>query len=175
MVFATIEDIKSIITPIESSLTIQYHLAGLLDNNKIPFYTSLLNTPNLGYAPSGDWNKVDSYLILPKDETLNVRSVPQRAGGIKFAVDQMINPKSIEIKTGGIWENKEHVLVAGQVGTISDDPTSTEIFKSFSTTIREQFSKIHEFFVGEHAEAKLDKGWRLVTMAESPIEYDLKR
>jgi len=173
MFFAILEDVENILQEIETTIGIRYYKAGLLDTASIPTYNSIFDAPNLGFALSGDWNRIDSYIILKEATSLNIREVPQSAGGKKFAVDQMNNPKSIELKLGGIYQDKENVIVAGRVATISDDSDSSELYKLFSNKIKKTFRKIDAFYVGQIAEKKLKEGWRLVTNEKSPKEYDL--
>lgn len=75
--------------------------------------------PNIGFTIYGDWNRIDNYLVVKKDILINIREVPQRTGEIKFAIDQMINPNSIELKLGGIYREKDTVIVAGRIATLS--------------------------------------------------------
>ncbi len=171
--FSLLEDIENIIQDLESTIDIQYYKTGLLDKTNIPVYNSLFDVPNIGYALSGDWNKIDIYLIVKKTTSLNIEAVPQRAGGIKFAVDQGNNPKSIELKLGGIYKEKENVIVAGRVATISEDSDSLELFKLLSIKIKKEFKKIGAFYVGKSAGQKLKDGWRLVTNEKLRREYDL--
>lgn len=171
--FMLLEDIEKIIQDFESLMEIQYYRTGLLDSKNIPAYNTLFEAPNIGVTLSGDWNRVDNYLITKKSTQLNIREVPQRTGEIKFAIDQMKNPKSIELKLGGIFEEKENVIVGGRIATISEDSDSLELYKILSTKIKKEFKKIGAFYVGKSAEEKLKNGWRLVTNEKSPKEYDL--
>jgi len=168
-----LEDIEKTIRDFESLIEIQYYRTGLLDSKNIPTYNSLFEAPNIGVALSGDWNRVDNYLITKKSTQLNIREVPQRTGEIKFAIDQMNNPKSIELKLGGIFKEKENVIVGGRIATISEDSDSLELYKLLSTKIKKEFKNIGAFYVGKSAEEKLKIGWRLVTNEKSPKEYDL--
>lgn len=164
-------DIEPIIRNIQSTIDLHYYKMGLMNSQDIPTYSSLLNTPNIGQTLSGDWNRIDDYLVMKKDAILSVRNVPQKAGGVRFAVDQLENPSSITIKIGGIYS--EGILVAGRAATASDDETSNELFKLFSTRIKKDFKKIGAFYVSKQAKEKLELGWRLVTNDKSPKEYDL--
>ncbi|MCU7549876.1 hypothetical protein OCK74_12160 [Chitinophagaceae bacterium LB-8] len=85
---------------------------------------------------------------------------------MKFAVDQMQNPQSIVIEKGGIF--KEGILIAGSIGTISENEHSIIFFKLLSTLIKKEFIKVGTFYVGKYAKQKLDHGWRLVTNEKSP-------
>lgn len=173
MFFAVLEDIEQIVRDIESSIDIRYYKTGLFETRNIPNYNSIFEVPSVGVTSSGDWNRIDSYIILKRTIPLNIRDVPQRTGGVKYAVDQMTNPKSIELKLGGIYLEKENVIVAGRVATVSEDSDSNELYKLFSNKIKKKFKKIGTFYVGKIAEEKLQEGWRLVTNEKSPKEYDL--
>lgn len=171
--FAILEEIKPILQEIEQTITISYHLAGLHSQLKGCVTNTILEIPNLGFVSFGDWNKIDRYLILNRKEIANAREVAQRDGTTKFAMDQMINPKSIELKVGGIYLHKENVIVAGRVCTISTDIDSVKLFELFSSSIKRHFKKIDEFYVGTEAELKLKEGWRLVTNEGASEDYDL--
>ena len=169
--FADRHDIEPIITLIESVFDIKYFETGMFLTTDFNHYDSLLDFEGFGSVNNGDWNQCKSFLILPRESDLVVRNVPQRAGGIRYAIDQQNNPKSMVVKPSGIF--KEGVLVAGMVGTISNDDFSVKLFKDFSSKIRKTFTKLGQFYVGPNAKVKLEKGWRLVTNEQSPREYDL--
>lgn len=171
--FAVLEDIQALIQEIETSVNVRYVKAGLFETKDIPIYSSLFSVPNPGVTLSGDWNRVDSYLVLKATAILKIRDVPQRSGQIKYAVDQMINPNSIELKVGGIYKEKENVLVAGRIATISEADDSNHLYELYARRIKRTFKKIGSFYVGRIAEEKLKEGWRLVTNEKSPREYDL--
>jgi hypothetical protein len=173
MFFIVLDDVLPILKEGEYINDILYYESGLLDSKVIKEYNSILDIPGIGFTASGDWNRIDSYLALKKQTPLNIREVPQRAGGLKFAVDQLMNPKSIEIKLGGIYKEVGNVIVAGRIATVSEDKDSKELFRFFSSKIKKQFKRIGMFYVGKMAEEKLKLGWRLVTNDKSPKEYDL--
>ena len=102
-----------------------------------------------------------------------VRPVPQRRGDIKYAVDQAANQQTITFQPRGIFDDS--CLIAGQAGTISDATKSLELFRAFSKTMRNQFSKIQSFYVGEEACDLFEKGWRLASDSRSPALFDLRR
>src|SRR5580698_6197049 len=77
MFFLLLEDITHILQDIEAVVDIRYSKTGLFDSNSIPEYNSIFDTPNPGVTYSGDWNRIDSYLILKKKTPLNIREVPQ--------------------------------------------------------------------------------------------------
>lgn len=105
---------------------------------------------------------------------MNRRVVIQKDGTTKFAIDQMINPKSIELKVGGIYLAEEKVIIAGRVATISNGMDSNVLFKLFASKIKKSFRVIDSFYVGPLAEVRLKKGWRLVANTKLARDFDLK-
>jgi len=168
------EDMEDIMKDIEQKVGINYFKSGLFDSyEEIDLYNSIFDTPHPGYVDFGDWNKIDIYTINPKDIEFNLREVPQFKGGIKIAVGPYLNPKSIELKIGGIFTKKENVIVAGRVATASDDNDSIELYKLISSRIKKKFKRFGMFYVGEKAEEKLRLGWRLVTNEKLATGFDL--
>lgn len=174
MFFTTLEDITSIIKEIESEYSIKYFKNGLFDDTNFQQYDSAFDIPNLGFTEHGDWNLSQSYFVIPKSNILSIRDIPQRKGGIKYAVDGNINKDNIEFKPCGIYTGKENIIVAGRIATISETAFSQQLYKEFATKIKKNFSKIEEFYVGKEAEQKLRSGWRLVTNEKLAAGFDLK-
>jgi len=170
--FATLVDIKPVLEEMESLLAVSYYKTGLFDNRDIEFYKTAFDFPNLGYTLHGDWIGTDSYLVMPKEELLYIRNVPQRAGGTKYAVDQQVNPASVTLNLGGQFLKKQDILVAGKIGTISESAFALDYFKKFSSMVK-RFKRIGSFYVGPEAEKKLKSGWRLVTDERRDKAYDL--
>jgi len=173
MFFAEKSDIEPVLKNIEKLYEIQYFEMGLFDEQKTIRYNSIFEIKDLGFSASGDWNYDRRLLIVPSNISLNIREVPQRKGGAKYAVDPTRNPVSICLQLGGILKGKENVLVAGKVGIVADDVFSLGIYKSYHSAIKKEFKKIEEFYVGQEAEEKLRLGWRLVLDEGRRKEYDL--
>ncbi|WP_222538246.1 hypothetical protein [Pedobacter polysacchareus] len=93
--------------------------------------------------------------------------VDQKKGGVKYAVDLLINPKGIELKLGGIYVEKGNIIIGGRIGITSDDPFSINLYNSFSKKIKQKFKRIGTSYVGKDAEVKLNAGWHLVTSVNS--------
>jgi ATP phosphoribosyltransferase regulatory subunit HisZ len=171
--FATKADVESLLRAVESKRQLQFVLTGLFDSPNVEKMQSLLAARNLGHMDVGDANQRAGYLVASREISIEVRPVPQQRGGVKYAVDQLANPTTIAFRPGGSFG--ERCLIAGEVGTTSDNPNSLELFQAFSKEVRHQFAKIKPFYVGKEAGELLDKGWRLTTNAKSPTLYDLKR
>lgn len=172
MFFATLKDLQPIIEFIETTYSIKYYKMGMFDNDVNNQILSILKIENVGKPSVGDWNKDIRFLMIPKDASLTVRSIPQKAGGIKYATDSLANQTSLCIQIGGVF--KEGIIIPGTLGTTYSSTFSDEIFKTFSSKIKKEFKKIDEFYVGSEAEGKLSEGWRLVTNEKLSQEFDLK-
>lgn len=169
--FSTATDIEQIIKSIESSFSIKYYEMGLFDSNLIITYNSVFEISSFCLPKVGDWNKDLRLIAIPKEMTLAIRNVPQKVGGIKYAIDPLENHTSICFQFGGIYQ--DGILLAGNCFTTNPNDYSLQVFKDFSTRMKKSFKKIGTFYVGKEAEEKLKKGWRLVTNEKSPKEYDL--
>ncbi|RKR09271.1 hypothetical protein C8C83_0891 [Flavobacterium sp. 90] len=165
-------DFQEILQEVESKKVLKYFQTGLFDEINIVNYNSLLDYRNLGNASFGSQGLNDCFLIIANDKELKIRSVPQRKGGVKYAVDQLINEESIIIEPGGVFKND--IFVAGRIGTVKDDAFSKELYNLFFSLIKRRFTKIGNCYVGKTAKEKLDSGWRFVLNDSSPKEYDLK-
>jgi hypothetical protein len=83
----------------------------------------------------------------------------------------MENPELARLKPGGQFA--EGLLVAGLVDTCARFSYSGLLFQGFGQLLKQRTRRIGAFWVKPEAEEKLQLGWRLVTSASSPREYDL--
>lgn len=169
--FATATDIEPIFKSVETSFTINYIEMGLFDSKNIKSYNTISDITNFGFPKVGDWNKDLRLMAIPKAMPVNIREVPQKTGGIKYAVDTLENQNSVFCQFGGIYQ--DGILIGGSCGTTFFNDFSLQLFKDLSGKIKKNFNKIGTFYVGKEAEEKLKKGWRLATNEKSPREYDL--
>lgn len=171
--FATKADLETLLRAIESKRQVQYVVTGLFDSPRIEPIPSLLTVPDLGYLTTGDQNQATGYLVAARETSIKFEPVPQRRGGVKYAVDQLANPTTVAFRPGGAFGEK--CLIAGDVGTATDDLSSLQLFRLFCDELSRQFTKIQSDYVGRDAGKLLDRGWRLTANAKSPPIYDLKR
>jgi hypothetical protein len=170
--FATKADLESVLRAVESVRPLQFVVVGVFDSADVQSKHSLLGTPSIGTVRFADASNETRYLVAHRDLPIEIRTVPQRAGGVKFAIDQQANPQTIGFQPSG--EFGEKCLIAGQVGTVSDHRNSLDLFREFSREFQRQFTKIKSYYVGKDALELLKKGWRLTSNAKSPPLYDLK-
>lgn len=169
--FATVADIKQIVKSIENDFSITYHQMGLFDTKPNASYNSVSEMSNFGFPIVGDWIRDVRLMAIPQAIDIVFREVPQKIGGIKYAVDPLENHTSICFQFGGVF--KDGILVAGNCFTTNTNDFALQVFQEFSTRVKKNFKKIGTFYVGKEAEEKLRIGWRLVTNEKSPKEYDL--
>jgi hypothetical protein len=170
-IFATRSDLEAGIRAVESTRKLQYVLCGLFDTPALIAYSSLLDVENLGTSQHGDHIRGKRFLVIGAFRQVDVRVVPQRRGGTKYAVDQEANPGSITILPGGLFQNR--CLLAGQIGTVADDEEALALYRDFASLVTKGFKRVKTYKVGPEALALLQRGVRLTTGADTPTEYDL--
>jgi hypothetical protein len=169
--FATKDDLLSLLRAVESERRLQVVVGGMFDEMPdVKAQDSLLGSLDLESTTSTISSA--NYLLFAPGTSVEIRRVEQRRGGVRYAVDQLANPKTVGLRPGGQFEG---CIIAGQLGTASDDPSSLELFRFISKQARRLFTKVKAFYVGKEASELLDKGWRLTTDVKSPPLYDLKR
>jgi hypothetical protein len=169
--FATRDDLIFVLQMVEEQYALKYIKCGLFDAADRPVYSSFTEIQYLGIAVKGDWNFEDNYLVLFSEATVRVRAVPQRRGGIKYAVDQQQNPESITIKPGGRYADS--AVIAGIVGTVHHDKRAEELLAAFIKAFKIRFVKAKSYIVGPEALKLLESGFRLAQSIKSPTEFDL--
>ncbi len=171
--FATREDVKEVTEIVETQRPLTYVLTGLFDEPLVDGVDSLLDIPELGIARAGDAVQCPAYLVGARSFVPAIRSVVQRRGGTKYAIDQLENPQTIIIRPGGVFAAS--VMIAGTLSTVSKDPASLELYRLFLAAFRRRFESIKSYRVGRNAAHLLDTGSRLTANIRSPTLYDLTR
>jgi len=170
--FATADDLLPVFDQIESKQLLAYTMAGLFAEPNLtrvargasmPTLRERLTNPNASNSPQ--------YLVSPVHVPVAVREVPQYSGGIRYAVDQLINPDSVVLSHGGFF--RPEILLYGSVGTASDSPVATALYRAFANSIAKLFSRVRGYWVGPEAVELVRRGCRLTIGADSPQEYDL--
>ena len=160
--FATLSDLRTVLNDVCELMSLDFVRRGMFDTSGIcrmqyPF----------------DLAQHDCYLIITEGTNITANEVPQRQGGIKYAIDQSQNPDSIDFITGGSYNPT--ILLPGQIGTISSSCESLKLFGIFETTIRKHFNKVKAYCLGAEALEMLDKGCRLTASVKGASIYDLRR
>ena len=154
---------------------------GLWDSPDVVYFDSFEDAPNVSYT---------IVLFIDKGLTIKVRPVPQRRGGVKYAIDEQLNPTSFRIVLGhvllsGTEEYKtylaairEHArqmrmpfedpppiafIANSQMGTTSRDPEVLSMFNLFKKCVKRHFTCPDRFhWIGPEAMALYKRGAKLL-------------
>jgi hypothetical protein len=171
--FASPDDLLRVFDRVESQHSISFVLAGMFETSQFAVFHAGAALPTLR-SPAGRQSiECPTYLVMPVSTPINVRSVPQRTGGVSFAIDQLENPDSTTLTHGGF--HSPDVLISGRVATVSVTPTGKKLQSAFSRAIAKQFTRVKAFYVGPEAYNCLQQGCRLTFNVDAPPEYDLER
>jgi len=171
--FATKHDLESLFVAVESQRPLKYTQAGMFEAPETITFASGLQLPNLGFTPTGEHTLEPFWLITDANTKVQVEVVPQRHGGTRYGIDPGLNPESVVIWPGGVFEKS--CVIAGQVGTAMINPISTELVNLFARQIRRYFKRIKSFYVGPEAEQLFDAGYRLTHGVKTATVSDLSR
>ena len=170
--FATAEDLLAVFERIEARRRLAYTLTGLFETPVLMMTTCgaaipTLHSPALSAGAIAGYN----YLVTAADDSVVVREVPQRRGGVRYAVNQLANPRSVALMPGGLYPPDFRLY--GRVGTASDAEFSVRLYRAFAAATGELFRRVGACLrrptgggvVARWAEASIG--------ADSPREYDL--
>ena len=173
--FATEQDIIQIANAVEKKVSIQYFRRENLEQPEFVAYSRFQNVPDIYNRKKEKNNNIGSqYLVLNEGITISHRVIKLKKGGLRYTIDQVTNPQSIVLNTGRNIK-KLNTILPGALGTVSENPSSLELFKIFHRTIRKTWEKVQSYFIGPEATVILDSGGRLAIGINSPVLYDLKR
>jgi hypothetical protein len=173
MFFATTADVISVLSALEIAESPQYTRAGLFNTNRPQNYLSYVDIPDFGRTTHPNAVGNPTYLLSGQIVQIKVRDVPQKSGGVLFAIDQLENPDSIVLCPGGWYGND--VILYGMMGTVSQSAESKRLYMLAAKIFHKHFTKQQEFLVGPEARQMWNAGVRLTIGASSPSEFDLKR
>jgi hypothetical protein len=168
--FATASDLLPVTNEAESLMSVQYVLTGLFESADLIAYRTASDLPDFGIASAGDANHLPQYLVAPASVRIAVRTVSQKKGGTRYAVDQLENPETIVFAPGGIYDNV--AVIAGRIGSVHTNDVAKALLNAFSRDVK-KFRRVGSYFVGPEAELLWQAGYRLTASVGSPREYDL--
>jgi hypothetical protein len=169
--FALQEDILSVLEIVETGGPIKYaRMGGQFDTLKT--FNAGAEIPQLGRASSDSSISCESFLVAHRETPIQLRFLEKVNNRQRFAVDQLLNPDTIALTPGGLWD--EETVLNGRAATVSESQRSEDLMKRFQAAIKKNFRKIKTFYVGPQAYTLLEQGKRLTISAQSPREFDLK-
>lgn len=172
--FATRNDLEPGIRAFEAKRSVKYMETGLFETYPTEVYYSLLDVPDLGIAKYGQVPLEDSYLVLDASTEVLIREIPQRRGGVRYALDGMVNPISLLFSPGGMYQ--ESALIVGELWPCSDEPAAIELYRLFAREVTRGFTVVGRLYhCGPEALQLARAGIRLTHDVRSPIEYDIPK
>jgi hypothetical protein len=170
--FATADDLMPVFERVEAKRRLIYTVCGLHSTREHSSVSSGSAIPTLrSPAPFPNAIACPQYLVTAADHRITIRDIPQKSGGIRYAIDQLANFESITIQPGGIYP--PNVLLHGRVGSASSSDFSKQIYRAFTAAITKYFQRVQAFYVGPQAYELWKSGYRLTPAVQSPKEYDL--
>lgn len=168
--FALKEDVGAILDAVEAGGNLQYVPMVYALSPDLRPHLSGREIPHLGEADTSSTSSSSSFLVAPIDSVVKPRRI-ETNDGIRFAVDQLVNPDSVTFTPGGVWGRD--IVLHGRVATASESGVSQQLMKQFQSVIRKRFTKVKAFWLGPLALERFRSDARLTMSADSPRDYDL--
>jgi len=165
-------DINAFAVAVESAGLVSFTAARLFDTAVAKTVEQLSSVAALGRAPSGNSIVEPRFLVVERGRAVRVRSVAQRTGGVKYAIDQLENPESVALRLGRVFENG--VLITGELSTVSSSTGALSLCRWMNQILVEQTTSVRGIRVGTEAIQLMRARWRLTDDVRSPPEYDLR-
>ncbi|EHU4916621.1 hypothetical protein V4T45_001458 [Vibrio vulnificus] len=172
--YATIEDLHYGLASFEEACAIKYVRTGLFDSPEPIVYMTYRDIENIGLSLDGRIENLTTYLILERDDNIEVKKVLQRRGGVKYSINSRFIPSSITFTPSGVYGG-ECIIYGTITGVDVTDEKSKNLFKLFGKHVLKGFEKIKTFKVSPSAANKLDDGIRLTPNFKADQSMDLCR
>ena len=170
--FATRDDLMNWLRSVSAGRSLVLTEAGMFDAPEVKT-CRWKDCERLGISRTGNHLTDVMYLVHDQSVRIEVREVPQRRGGVRYSIDQRLNPQTVGLRPGGTFGG--NIIISGQLGHGTGHPWSDDLAHVLRKELRKQFTRIKSYYVGEGALARLDSGTRLTINAAAAEEYDLVR
>lgn len=158
--YATKQDLVRGLRLFESRIAVRYYLEDLQDSQTFTQFDSLLDYPKLGLEAEFSTTHSDRFLVLRRESSLAIETVPQHNGTIRYQIHQGNNPASTYFTPGGLHQGR--FLIAGQIGNCSPHPTAKALFQMLSRSILRGFKHLSFLYYASPEALKLrDSGIKL--------------
>lgn len=114
--FCTSGDLTGVLNDVQEQSPASFAVAGLFDTANIH---TLASPDELLAFVAASGETMLSVLAIGVGTPIAMREVPQRNGRVRYAVDQLSNPRSVVLRPGRLIDDR--TLLAGQVGTASGE------------------------------------------------------
>jgi hypothetical protein len=160
--YVTDDEMVDLAKRVASIKSCDYYEAGLFDSS---------DNPKL--ADHSKLKAFKNYLVVEAGQPIASREVKQKAGGVKYALDQLINPNTMGLMFGGL--HNQHHLIVSQIGSATETPESVALMTAFKKALKETSVTVKSIYLSPMAVKMLDDGARLSSAPKGAMEYDLKR
>ena len=169
--YATRADLEPGLARAEANRPLKYVLSGLFAGSEFNETNTAAVLPQLGLAERGDVNRQPFYLVVDASHVVQVRAVPQRRGGVLYALDEVANPASVIFVPGGLNGN---CVVVGKI-MVPGDPRAHELSATFTPHVLRGFSRCGMYRIGPEARQLWESGYRLTHDALADPQFDLAK
>jgi len=101
---------------------------------------------DLGNLKFGDLIHEDRYLVLPVNEPPLPREIRLNIGGVRYALDQLINSDSFMFSPGGVWE--DDCYVPGEISSRHKSGISVLVPKKIRNVLRRKYRYLNGDWIG---------------------------
>jgi hypothetical protein len=169
--FAVENDLLPVFERVENEMPLKYVLTGHMPTAAYQSFARGTDLPNLGIATASSETACDTFLVTKRAAPITLRPIRYTSGIEVFAVDQLLNPDTVTLTPGGVWD--KDIVLNGRVATASESLIAQDLMKRFHAAVKKHFRKVKAFWVGPKAFELLNAGKRLAGAAQSPRLYDL--
>jgi hypothetical protein len=172
MFFATAEDLAPVLSLLESQKKLQYTPMRHVVTNRAQIYFSYADIPDFGRTDHSTAVMNPDYLVALQGTAVQVQSIPLKAGGMNFAIDQRLNMDTVTLQPGGMYG--DDVLLYGSIGTVSESDASLKLYDFMVEPFLDRFAHVHGLFLGPAAFDLWKSGVRMSASATPPVDFNLK-
>lgn len=172
MFFATARDIAPVLSLLEAQKKLQYTPMRHVVTDRAQIYLSYGDIPDFGRTDHPTAVMNPDYLVALQGTVVQVRSIPQRTGGINFAIDQRLNKDTVTLRPGGMYGHD--ALLYGSIGTVSESDASLDLYDFMVEPFLARFANMHGLFLGLEAFDLWKSGVRMTASATPPVDFNLK-
>jgi hypothetical protein len=169
--FATRQDQLPGLLRLEAELKLQYALMGMFESREPTVFASAADLPDLGVVEDGHYMQTPCYMVLPKGKPIQIRTVPQKAGGVLYDVGLFINPTPISFRPSGRFGRQ--VIIPGRVDSKVGNKTSLALAQTFWQALTKGYVKVGRYAIGPEARQFLEQGGRLTPADQCPPDMDV--
>lgn len=138
--YATKQDLVRGLMLFESQASVRYYLEHLQESKTFTQFNSLLDYPELGFEKKFSTVHANRFLVIPRELSLDIETVPQRNGTTRYNIHQGNNPASAYFTPGGLYQ--ERFLIAGDISNCSSHPAAKKLFQTLCRSVLRGFSHL---------------------------------